>query len=108
RNAIKRHVDHRGDSASGRSFRGRSKSLPVSAPRLVDMDVRIDKAGHDDCIMEIKVFACRWKIFKAADCRDDALANTNRRGSELATQKDSAAANYLLDVAHEETAGDRS
>ena len=51
--AVERHVDQGGDPAGrGGTRRGR-KALPLGAPRLIDVYVRIDDAGQDDPIAHI-------------------------------------------------------
>ena len=48
RNAVERHVDERRDAAGGGGERRRLESFPVGAARIVDVDVRVDEARHDD------------------------------------------------------------
>jgi hypothetical protein len=46
--AVERHIDDRRHAARGRRERAGLKSFPVGATRIVDVDVRVDDAGHHD------------------------------------------------------------
>ena len=52
-NAVERHFDQSGDSASRRSTSGRRKTFPFRAARLVDVNVGVDDAWHDDGVLSL-------------------------------------------------------
>ena len=51
RDAVERHVDDRRDTPGGGSAGGAGKALPVGAPRLVHVDVRVDEPGQQHLVV---------------------------------------------------------
>jgi hypothetical protein len=53
RHAVQRHVHNRGDAARGGRGRRRFESFPLGPSRIVDVDVGVDEAGHEEEIAEV-------------------------------------------------------
>ena len=48
---VQRHVDDRRDTTGCRCSGRRGETLPLGAPRLVDVHVRVDEAGQEDLVV---------------------------------------------------------
>jgi hypothetical protein len=51
RDAVERHVDDRGDAAGRGRFGRAGEALPLGAPWVVHVNVRIDEAGHQHLVV---------------------------------------------------------
>ena len=61
-NAVEGHVDQGGDAARRRGARGRVEALPLGPSRLVDVDVGVDQAGHQDAVARVEhLHPCRGR-----------------------------------------------
>ena len=90
RNAVERHLDQRGDAARRRRARGRRKTFPLGAAGLVDVDVRVDQAGHHDGVARFVHRITASDFIECGDGDDCAAADVNRRRA-LAFGRDDAA-----------------
>ena len=80
RDAVERHV-HEGCDAAGGSGLGRClKALPLGAAGLVDVDVRVDKAGQQKGIAKVAQGAGRRRFAPTEDCSDAPILHQQRSG----------------------------
>ena len=88
RDAVERHVDQGGHPARRCRPRGGLESLPIRPPRLVDVDVRVDEAGHDDEVAVVDIGA--FPVL--ADAVDASALDVNRRRARAGWRDHGAAA----------------
>src|SRR5579871_929683 len=62
RNAVQRHIDQRGISPGCSGGCYSFEAAPIGSPGFVDMDMRIDKSGQNDQVLEI-FFVCMSRNF---------------------------------------------
>ena len=78
RNTVQRHIEQRRHTArSSRSSSG-SESFPIRSPGLIQMDVRIDEARHDDGIAGVEEFGPCGDRFERINGGDDPIPDVDR------------------------------
>ena len=97
RDAVERHVDDGRDPAGGRGLGGRAEALPLGAPRLVQVHVRVDDARRDEQLLRVDDgHARRDRRVERGHGADLAALDVQRRRPELAVDQDALAADHQV------------
>lgn len=91
--AVERHIDEGGDSASRGGCGGGFEAFPIGAAGVVDVDVGIDEAGHDDGVGGVEGARGAEEVGAGGfDGFDAAGADGDRGGGDAGFEEDAAAA----------------
>src|SRR3989442_107148 len=87
RHAVERHVDEGRDASCRGCARPRLETLPVGAPRLVQVHVRIDEAWHDDVFARVDQSCIGWDCVVGRDGSDTLAVDLYTGRGEPAWQR---------------------
>ncbi len=93
RDGVQRHVDDGGDAAGGGGARGGGEALPLGAAGLVDVDVRVHKAGDEGFVVgQFNDLGAGEAVAERLDGDDHAVADAYFAGGDACGGEDAPAA----------------
>ncbi|GAA3039020.1 hypothetical protein GCM10020000_16630 [Streptomyces olivoverticillatus] len=101
RQAVERHVDERGDASGGRGAGGGVEALPLGAAGVVHMDVRVDEAGEQRVIPEVRHGRSGRRLRRVRQQgRDPASGDGDGGGAHALRRHDPSRAQQQLHLGH--------
>ena len=98
RDVVERHVDVRREPASSQRPRSRCNAFPVGAPRVVEVDMRIDAAGKDMEPGAVNLLDSGCKL--RADVGNESVRDADIHPLNRVSQDDVCSAHDEVELSH--------